>query len=287
MNSVSGPLWNRDGAAWCGEAQLHVMHTREYATFCGIKELLMTSDDNYQGIAELYDAMLTPSALREEFFRSHFERFAVERVLDCACGTGEDVLLFHGLGYSVSGSDLSNAMLGVASRKLLQRNVRIPLRRVDFHELEMHWKSEFDAVVCLSNAINEIQVDVRRALLSMRRVLSPGGIIIFDQGQTDSTMKNPPRYAPIVNNRDVSRLFVMDYEQSVMTVQVFDFVHREQDEQCDFRRSEFKIRIRLLADWRAILDDLNMQAEFYGDWDSAPYDVTTSNRLVVIAREHG
>ena len=245
----------------------------------------MSSEDKYQEIAELYDAMLPPNAVREEFFQNHFQRYKVKRVLDCACGTGNDLLLFHRLGYSVSGSDLSEAMLSVARQKLLENNVQIPLQQVDFHHLGQHYSSKFDAVVCLSNAINELEVDAGKALRSMRSILNPGGIIIFDQGQTDFSMKNPPLYVPIVNNKDISRLFVMDYAQSVMTVQAFDFIHKEKDKKYDFRRSEFKIRIRLLADWKEILDDLEMQAEYYGDWDSVEYDVAKSNRLITIAKK--
>jgi ubiquinone/menaquinone biosynthesis C-methylase UbiE len=250
-----------------------------------MKESWMSSDDKYEEIAEIYDAMLPSNSMREEFFQNQFRRHGVKRVLDCACGTGNDLLLFHRLGYAVCGSDLSEAMLAVAKSKLLENNIEIPLRQVDFHHLEQHYSSKFDAVVCLSNAINELEVDVGKALQSMRRILNPGGIIVFDQGQTDFSMKNPPLYRPIVNNKDISRLFVMDYAQSVMIVQVFDFIHKEKDKKYDFYRSEFKIRIRLLADWQAILHDLEMQAEYYGDWDSVAYDVDGSKRLIIIAKE--
>jgi hypothetical protein len=77
----------------------------------------------------------------------------------------------------------------------------------------------------------------------------------------------------------------MDYAQSVMTVQAFDFLHKEEENKYDFRRSEFKIRIRLLADWQAILRDLEMEAEYYGDWNSVAYSVVSSNRLIIIAKE--
>jgi glycine/sarcosine N-methyltransferase len=245
----------------------------------------MPSDDRYEEIAELYDAMSSPNAMREGFFQNHFQRYKVKRILDCACGTGNDLLLFHRLGYSVCGSDLSKAMLGVAKGKLLEKNIQIPLQQADFHHLEQHYSSKFDAVVCLSNAINEVDVEIGKALRSMRSILNPGGIIIFDQGQTDLSMENPPLYMPIVNNKDISRLFVMDYAQSVMTVQAFDFLHKEEENKYDFRRSEFKIRIRLLADWQAILRDLEMEAEYYGDWNSVAYSVVSSNRLIIIAKE--
>jgi glycine/sarcosine N-methyltransferase len=245
----------------------------------------MSAEDNYKEIAEFYDAMLPPNAIREEFFKNHFQRNGVKRVLDCACGTGNDLLLFTKLGCYVCGSDLSEAMLSVAKRKMKDTNIQISLQQADFHQLENHYNSKFDAVVCLSNAINEFEVDAGKALQSMRSILAPGGIIIFDQGQTDLSIKNPLTYVPIVNNKDISRLFVLDYEQSIMTVQAFDFIHMEKDKKYDFNRSEFKIRIRLLADWQEILHDLDMQAEYYGDWDSAMYDVAKSNRLIIIARE--
>jgi SAM-dependent methyltransferase len=61
------------------------------------------------------------------------------------------------------------------------KNIQISLQQADFRQLENHYSSKFDAVVCLSNAINEYEVDAGKALLSMRSILSPGGIIIFDQ----------------------------------------------------------------------------------------------------------
>ncbi len=244
----------------------------------------MSPEDKYRDIAEFYDAMLPLSAIREEFFQNHFQRHKVERVLDCACGTGNDLLLFHKLGYAVYGSDLSEAMLTVARRKLREGKIQIPLQQVDFQDLEKHYSLKFDAVVCLSNAINELEIDAGRALRSMRSILNPGGIIVFDQGQTDFSMKDPPLCMPVVNNKDISCLFVMDYAKSIMTVQTFDFIHSEEHEKYDFHRSEFKIRIRLLADWEEILDGLDMQAEYYGDWDSAAYDLAKSNRLIIIAR---
>jgi glycine/sarcosine N-methyltransferase len=124
----------------------------------------MPSDDRYEEIAELYDAMLPSNAMREDFFQNHFQRHKVKRILDCACGTGNDLLLFHRLGYSVFGSDLSKAMLEVAKGKLLEKNMQIPLQQVDFHHLEQHYRSKFDAVVCLSNAINEVEVEIGKAL---------------------------------------------------------------------------------------------------------------------------
>ena len=52
----------------------------------------------------------------------------------------------------------------------------------------------------------------------------------------------------------------------------------------DFRQSEFKIRIRLYADWLTILSQAGLRGEFYGDWDFSKYDKEKSTRLIVVAR---
>ena len=133
--------------------------------------------------------------------------------------------MFHSLSRSVVGSDLSYAMLRQAQKKLKEAGLDFPLKRADFRELDKHFKRQFDAVVCLTNSINEVleESEVLRALRSMKAVLRPGGILVFDQGQSDAMMKNPPRFDPIINNRDFSRLFVLNYSTNVMQVNIFDF----------------------------------------------------------------
>lgn len=262
------------------------------------------AEDRYAAIAERYDSMLAADPQREAFFGRIFRRHKVKSVLDCACGTGRDLVLFHSLGCRVSGSDLSESMLAVARRRVAGKRPGIPLRKVDFHLLPESYEARFDAVVCLSNAINELEVDAPRALESMKAVLNPGGIIVFDQGQTEATMKDPPRFAPVVNDRDLSRLFTMEYERDIMTVHVFDFIHEPGGESAgesaggrpagrptggvyDFRHSEFRIRIRLLADWRAMMDRLQLTADYYGSWDAEPYDIKASRRLIAVAGKQG
>ena len=104
---------------------------------------------------------------------------------------------------------------------------------------------QFDAVVCLTNSINEVLTDdeTLQALHSMKSVLRDGGILVFDQGQTDATMKNPPKFDAVVNTRDWTRFFVLEYLGNTMTVNVFDFIHTETSS--DFRHSKVHVRIRL------------------------------------------
>jgi glycine/sarcosine N-methyltransferase len=242
--------------------------------------------DVYESLADRYDWMKLKNPMREEFFRRIFSEHGVTRILDCSCGTGRDLIMFHSLGCEVAGSDLSPAMLNQAKKNLAGASLDITLQKADFRELEANFNSSFDAVVCLSSSINEILEDAEalRALKSMKSVLRPGGILIFDQGLSDAVMKDRPAFEPIVNNRDFSRLFTMVYTEEFMTVNIFDFIHTE--DRCDFRKSSVRLRIRLQDKWKQLIHETGYEkAGFFGDWDFAPYDTAVSRRLIAVARK--
>lgn len=231
--------------------------------------------DTYQDFAERYDWMKQENPVRQEFFQQLFSKHNVAKVLDCACGTGRDLLMFQSMGLEVCGSDLSDSMLVQARRNIGEAD--IPLQKVDYCELPENYDVDFDAVVCLTNSINEPLEDAGtlRALRSMKSVLRTGGILVFDQGQTDASMRNPPSFAPILNNRDFTRFFTMEYSDDVQTVSIFDFIHTE--DASDFKHSSVQIRIRLLDSWSQILRDARFDnVEYFGDWDATG---TTRNQV--------
>jgi glycine/sarcosine N-methyltransferase len=240
--------------------------------------------DIYEGFAERYDWMAGKNPAREQFFKQLFIKNKVSNILDCACGTGRDLIMFHEMGFKVYGSDLSDAMLAQASKNIAEAHVEIPIRKIDYCELPSYFDIEFDAVVCLSNAINEPLEDneTLRALHSMKSVLRAGGILVFDQGQTDASIQHPSRFEPVINNRDCTRFFVIDYAGAIQTVNIFDFIHTK--DESDFNYTEVRIRIRLQDSWNKILNDVGFKKiEFFGDWNSTPYDKESSRRLIAVA----
>lgn len=241
--------------------------------------------DSYKTFAQRYDWMFENLPERSGFFEVVFAKNGVQRVLDCACGTGNDLVLFHELGLDVTGSDASPAMLEQAAAKLAQRNLNVPLERADYRELEKHFDVRFDAVVCLTSAINEATRDDRTlaALRSMRGVLGDGGIMIFDQGIADAGIKEQPRFSPIVNTRDHSRLYTMTFDKGMLSIDVHDFTHSETHRSYD--REHFELRVRTVDAWITLLRQAGFtSADVYGDWRLTPYDKEKSNRLIVVAR---
>ena len=74
----------------------------------------------------------------------------------------------------------------------------------------------------------------------------------------------------------------MDYCDSIMKVQIYDFLHTENKN--DFKYSEFSIKINLYNDWQEILKSENLSGEFYGDWSLNKYSKDYSRRLIIVVK---
>jgi SAM-dependent methyltransferase len=111
--------------------------------------------DPYENFAERYDMSFGSFGEHEpqvgEFFRRLFAQNNVHTVLDCACGTGRHLPLFHSLGCEVFGSDVSESMLAQARSNLVEYGLEVPLHRIDFRDLPDYFRQQFDAVVCLGS----------------------------------------------------------------------------------------------------------------------------------------
>ena len=190
------------------------------------------SKDNYRDFADRYDLFFEDFRGRApevvKFFKSLFGRNSVRSVLDCACGTGRDLVMFRQLGLEVFGSDVSPSMLARAEVNLRDLGIAIPLKQVDYRELPGSYEHRFDAVVCLSSSLLEMpdEAEALRALKSMRKVLNERGILVLSQGTTDKQWKDKPRFIPVVNRSDFSRFFVIDYGDSGADYNVLDVFHR-------------------------------------------------------------
>jgi ubiquinone/menaquinone biosynthesis C-methylase UbiE len=206
-------------------------------------------------------------------------------VLDCACGTGRDLLLFHSLGLEVYGSDISEAMLAQAQKILAKHSLVIPLLRADYRELPQYFDRQFDAVACLSTAILEMpdETNVVLAFKSMLGVLRKGGVLILTQGTTDKQWKQKPRFIPAVNTKEFSRIFVIDYLERGARYNILDIYHS--DEITDFKVWSIDFPQVLLRDDldRLLKASGFSRIDFFGTYQFAPYNKAESDQLITVA----
>jgi ubiquinone/menaquinone biosynthesis C-methylase UbiE len=251
----------------------------------------MVTQELYAGIAARYDRFHGAFGQHDlsvaEFFRQLFAEHQMESVLDCACGTGHHLPLFHSLGCEVVGSDISEAMLAQAERNLAQAGLEVPLHQADYRELPRHFDREFDAVTCLSSSILHMptEAEALRAFESMRSVLRDGGILVLTQGTTDKQWQERPRFILAVNERDFTRLFVIDYVGEGARYNILDIHHAEAERNFEVWSVEYS-RIYLKDNQERLLKTSGFEMiDFYGSYRREPYDKETSNRLITVAQK--
>lgn len=100
-----------------------------------------------------------------------------KRLLDVACGTGLSSLPMLDRGWSVTGCDISPAMLDLAREKALGR---VDLLEADMRELPD--LGAFDLIWAINDPLNYMLSieELEAAFDGMRRNLAEGGIALFD-----------------------------------------------------------------------------------------------------------
>ena len=84
-----------------------------YASFSEVYDELM-ADVNYTAWADYYGQLMAAYGIREG------------RVCECACGTGSLTLPLYKRGFHMTGVDLSQEMLFLASQKARSEGIAIP-----------------------------------------------------------------------------------------------------------------------------------------------------------------
>jgi SAM-dependent methyltransferase len=146
------------------------MPREPYGTLAGVYEWLvpeplLTPEGSVAAFAEVLEA-LDPGA----------------RVLDCAAGTGQLAVGLRLLGFDVTASDASGAMVERTESLAADRRVEVPTVICGWEQLiDRGWSNSFDAVFCVGNSITHApgQTARRNALRQMAAVLRPGGILVL------------------------------------------------------------------------------------------------------------
>jgi len=241
--------------------------------------------DTYEKFAYDYDefgAIADYLGEEKDFFEAVFKKHSVNTVLDCACGTGQHLLMLSDIGLSVSGSDYSESMLEVAKENLQKHGKSISLCQCDFRFLEQKHPNKFDAIVCLTTALPHLHTDedLITALESMRGRLNEGGLLILTQGTTHFTL-SLPAIEVVINRKEFSRIFVKEHDEVFQTIHVLDLFHS--DNRMESNQYDIVYRVILDDEYRRLLSAAGFgSVQIFGDYDMSGYN-EQSRRLIVLA----
>ena len=241
----------------------------------------------YEEFAGKYDALVSfdNRAKREsKFFKKLFSRFKAEKILDCACGTGQHVIIFNKMGFHAKGSDLSPAMVGKARENAKKHGVRADFRVADFREMSKAFEEKFDAVVCEGNSLPHLfkDKDLLRALKEMHSVLRKGGILVLQQRNYDMLAKKKKRFFPVSIRKDEVFFYALDYLPGKIVFNVIDV---------ETKAGKFNV---YSAEYnplkKAHLAGLLRKAgfrklAFYGDYDSRRFNINKDGSLLAVCQK--
>ncbi len=157
--------------------------------------------DPYRALAPYYDylhqALEEAASRTEDWLDALLKPLQATTVLDCTCGTGLQSIALARRGYSVTGSDLSAAMLRRARLNAVAAGVKIPWVRADIRRLEESISGRFDVVITCGNSLLHLSTkdDLCAAIKSMYAVTTPGGSLLIDLADSEGSLLAPHPFA--------------------------------------------------------------------------------------------
>jgi ubiquinone/menaquinone biosynthesis C-methylase UbiE len=138
----------------------------------------------YQTIADEYDERIPGNGVVDDIFTDSEMAFLLGKVqssddvLDMGCGTGRFTIPLAERAASVSGLDMSPAMLAANRKKLADHGLDADLREGDMADLPFP-DASFDVVVSMLALMHIPRQDRQQVFREVARVLRPGGRLLI------------------------------------------------------------------------------------------------------------
>jgi len=161
----------------------------------GVGQFYDSFAEAYHLIFEDWDrAIVRQARIVDGLIKSRLRR-PCQIVHDCACGVGTQAIGLAGLGYTVSGSDLSQNAIRRAIREAEKRELIIEFRVSDMTNLVEYPSDHFDVLGAFDNALPHLSIDqLTAAATSFHRVLRSDGLFAASIRDYDSLIESRPEF---------------------------------------------------------------------------------------------
>lgn len=177
----------------------------------------------YPGFSQEMAAIL-PSIIKKYRIPTNGTR----KLLDVACGEGSFAVEMARKGWSVTGVDLSEEMLRLATHRAKHEEVQVNFVKQDMRFID--YQNEFDLVTCWFDSLNFLttQDDLQSAFNSISRSLKPNGWFLFDMNTIHGLAVGwqKERYYIQQENSDLLELHCssFDYERNLASLRITWFI---------------------------------------------------------------
>ena len=135
----------------------------------------------YETFAFIYDEVMDETLYQQwlDFSKRHLPKDA-RNILELACGTGALAVAFAKDGYHVTGLDLSEEMLMIASQRAYDEEVSIQF--VEGNMLDLSEMGQYQAITCFSDSLCYMknEQEVQQVFDEVYQALEEKGRFLFD-----------------------------------------------------------------------------------------------------------
>lgn len=163
------------------------MNSDQFNTYAKFYDLLY-KDKDYFGEASYINTLITKHSSKSK---------QDIKLLDLACGTGKHLFELFKQGYPhLSGSDISESMIQVASENAARLKNGIQFYNYSFQQSNKILPQEFDVVISMFSAVNYITsyAEQLQALRNIHDLLVDDGLFIFDYWNGNAVVRD---YSPV------------------------------------------------------------------------------------------
>ena len=248
--------------------------------------------DEYVGFAAVYDLFMdnVPYEKWRDRIVELLKEYGVKDglVLDLGCGTGTMTELLAEAGYDMTGVDISEEMLELAAEKRFASGHDILYLLQDMRDFELY--GTVKAVVSVCDSVNYIteEADLLQVFRLVNNYLDPKGIFLFDLN-TVYKYETLLGENTIAENREEGSFIWENYYDPEEMLNQYDltlFIRQKgglykRYEETHFQRAYSEEQIR------SLVKEAGMELLRICDADTGQEPSETTERIHVIAREHG
>ncbi|WP_276870191.1 class I SAM-dependent DNA methyltransferase [Lactococcus taiwanensis] len=162
----------------------------------------------YEDFSRVYDQVMDQELYDDwlAFTKRHLPA-STQSIFELACGSGALSVRLAQEGYQVTGLDISQEMLTLASQKARRAGVKIAFKAGDMRELSGLGK--FDAVTCYSDSLCYLEnlEELQATFDGVSDLLADGGTFIFDVHSLHQIDEVFPNYSYHENAEDFAFLW--------------------------------------------------------------------------------
>lgn len=240
----------------------------------------------YETFAFVYDEVMDDSLYQQwlDFSLRHLPK-ATNQVLELACGTGALAVEFAKKGFDVTGLDLSEEMLTLASDRAIQEDVSINWVAGDM--LDLTDIGKYRAVTCFSDSLCYMQdaTQVQQVFKGVYQLLEESGTFIFDVHSIYQIDEVFPDYSFHDQTEDFAFLWDSYSGDSSHSIEHFlTFFVKKEGEMFERFDELHKERTYSLEIYQKMLTEVGFKVEVFADFmDDEPME--TSKRWFFVCQK--